>query len=288
MALIKCPGCGQRISSQSITCPNCSIRIKGNIRQCLHCQEWMLANKAVCTACGFEMTVQGNAEGGAISELPNHFKTKNVAQPKKNKSGCVGIFVFLSILGVVLGSAIFVGYRYHLKVQKEKNSAREALFKRIADDKRANDERLLQMQLDSSYWHKALKAKTLDATEAYINAYPEGIFIHEAYMLLEELKRRQVTSAEETLIRHVVEEKLKTYQDSVTKRLEADVLGIHSQIIDKLNISKKYIHRDSFQYLVRGKVQININRTDSKKINQKELKLEMVMDSDRKVIASSL
>lgn len=299
MALIKCPECGQKVSSLSITCPNCSTRIKGNIHQCPHCGEWTLADKEACVACGKEICTQSVKEASATSKNNdtenenttqgqlNHTKNDKVRKPKK-KNGCVIALICFSILMICLGAAGYGLYKY-LEIQKaEKKAIQEELIKRIEENKKANAERLLLMQQDSSYWQKTFKAKTIEDTEAYINAYPEGIFINEAYMLLEELKRRKVSSSEESLIRMAVEKELEDYRKKRMRKKESDVLGIHPQISDKLKITKKYINRDTFQYIVRGNVIVTINRTNPKKPHNQDIKMLITMDSDMKIIESNL
>lgn len=294
MALIKCPVCGQKVSSLSITCPNCSTRIKGNIQQCPNCEEWVLVGKGECEACGSAIENSVNDEEQSTThenreqqEQTEHFKTKEPKQPKK-KNGCIITLVCMLIIASCLAAAAYAFHRYNEKEKAEKEAIRQELLKRIAEDKKANEERFLLMQQDSSYWEKTLKAKTIEAAEAYISAYPEGIFINEAYMLLEELNRRKVSPSEEVLIRNVVEKKLEEYRKKSLRKKEADVLGIHPQIANKLKITKKYINRDSFQYVVRGDIAVTINRTNPKKPNKQDIKLEIIMDSKKKVLESNL
>lgn len=294
MALIKCPVCGQKVSSLSITCPNCSTRIKGNIQQCPNCEEWVLAGKNECEACGSaiegpvnDYTHSTTQKEKMQQEHTEHFKSKEPEQPKK-RNGCIITLVCLLILAACLAAAAYAFHRYNEKEKAEKEAIRLELLKRIAEDKKANEERFLLMQQDSSYWEKTLKAKTIEAAEAYISAYPEGIFINEAYMLLEELNRRKVSPSEEVLIRNVVEKKLEEYRKKSLRKKEADVLGIHPQIANKLKITKKYINRDSFQYVVRGDIAVTINRTNPKKPNKQDIKLEIIMDSKKKVLESNL
>lgn len=303
MALIKCPECGQKVSSLSITCPNCSTRIKGNIKQCPHCGEWTQTSKEACVECGKEISKQSTSDV-SVSEKNNvteniqtqqeqPTKTNNtndtkISKKPKKKNGCIIALVCFSILMICIGAAGFGLYKY-LEIQKaEKKAIQEELIKRIEENKKANAERLLLMQQDSTFWQKTFKAKTIEETEAYINAYPEGIFINEAYMLLEELKRRKVSSSEESLIRVAVEKELEDYRKRRMRKKESDVLGIHPQISDKLNITKKYINRDSFKYVVRGNVTVTINRTNPKKPHNQDIKMVLTMDSDRNIIESNL
>ena len=105
----------------------------------------------------------------------------------------------LSVLAISLATVgIYCAInKYHERQLGEAKAIREELARRIAEDQKANAYRLQQVQMDSTLWAKTFKAKTISATEEYITTYPEGIFINEAYMLLEELKRRKVTDREQ-------------------------------------------------------------------------------------------
>ena len=164
----------------------------------------------------------------------------------------------------------------------------EELARRIAEDQKANSYRLQQAQMDSTLWAKTLKEKNIATTEEYINTYPEGIFVNEAYMLLDELKRRQITDREQSRIRNIVEGKLAEEKKRLLKNKEKDVLGLHLEIKDELSVTKRYINRDSFVYVVRGTILSTINRTNPNKPNQENSKLEILMDSNRKIIESSI
>lgn len=287
MAIIKCPECSSRISSQAYTCPNCNKLIRGHIQQCPNCNEWVFTDTDICPGCGnaFEFTSTVHTPTEKTSPLNIHRPQK---EPRKSRKGC--FIVLFSIITVLLIICVaFLGLtKYREKKILEKKALQEELARRIAEGVKANESRFHQMQLDSAMWTKTIRSKTIEATEKYIKTYPEGIFINEAYMLLEELNRRKVGGFELKQIRNVVETKLSEVKKKRIKKLEKDVLGLHLEIKDELNVTKKYLNRDSFIYVVSGTILSTINRTDPNKPNQETNKFEILLDSNRKIIESNI
>ena len=42
MSVIKCPECGQEVSTKADVCPHCGVAIKGNLKRCPKCNTIML------------------------------------------------------------------------------------------------------------------------------------------------------------------------------------------------------------------------------------------------------
>ncbi len=93
----------------------------------------------------------------------------------------------------------FFGYQHHMHQQAQLDSLRHELERRIIADQRANEQMLRQAQRDSALWQQTLKAKNIETTQRYIATYPEGIFVDEAYLMLEALQKRQAEAADTTL-----------------------------------------------------------------------------------------
>ena len=287
MAIIKCPQCGSNVSSQAYTCPQCNRKIKGHVRQCPKCAEWVSASDDMCSVCGNAMELSAPSREASHPDSPSMTSSPKPKKQQK-KSGCLAIFLSLVAVSLAIVGIYFALNKYNERKLAEKKAVYEELARRIAEDQKANSQRLQQAQMDSALWAKTLKAKNITATEEYINTYPEGIFVNEAYMLLDELKRRKVTDREQSRIRSVVEEKLAEEKKRLLKNKEKDVLGLHLEIKDELSVTKRYINRDSFVYVVRGTILSTINRTDPKKPNQETHKMEITLDSNRKIIESSI
>ena len=287
MAIINCPECSSRISSQAYTCPNCNKQIRGHIQQCPNCKEWLFTDTDICPTCNNALEHSSMVQNPTEKTLPLHHRRLQ-REPKKNRKGCyIALFSILTVFLIIC--IAFLGLtKYRENKLLEKKTLQEELARRIAEGVKANEARFKQMQMDSTMWAKTFSSKTIAATEEYIKTYPEGIFINEAYMLLEELNRRKVSGFELNQIRNVVETKLSEVKKKQIKKLEKDVLGLHLEIKDELNVTKKYINRDSFIYVVKATILSTINRTDPNKPNKESSKLEILLDSNRKIIESNI
>ena len=284
MAIIRCPECKEQISSMALTCPHCGIRIKGHIRQCPDCKEWIRKNNATCKVCGSSVSIQHDDE--AYTTRP--IDSKPITPKKKVNNSCLLMFMLLLILTTIIAGIAYGLYKYHQHQVKTREAILEELSMRIREDEKANAEHMRMAQEDSTMWKKTFRTKTIDATENYIKTYPEGIFINEAYMLLEELKRRKVSENDQSIIRHIVEEELNSFRKQNMKKKEKDVIGLHYQIVEKLDVTRKYINRDSFVYIANGRALETINRSDPKKANSNKLKLSFTISSDKKLVESSI
>ena len=51
MSVIKCPECGQEVSTKADVCPHCGVAIKGNLKRCPKCNTIMLKEEEECPQC---------------------------------------------------------------------------------------------------------------------------------------------------------------------------------------------------------------------------------------------
>ena len=51
MSLIKCPECGESVSSKAPFCPHCGVLIAGNVKRCPVCDTYVLMNAEECPKC---------------------------------------------------------------------------------------------------------------------------------------------------------------------------------------------------------------------------------------------
>lgn len=270
MAIINCPGCGKNISSMAFTCPHCGIRLRNEIR------------------CGCDTAEPAAHPDNAPVPCNTPQSDETETKPQKKKNGCLKSIIIMLMIVVSIGAASYAIYRYHERQVAERRALMEELAKRIMDDQKANTARLHLAQQDSILWKKVLKHKTIETTEEYIQTYPEGIFIDEAYMLLEEQNRRIISEQERHNIRSIVDAQLAEYREKRLRTKDRDIRGMHYNIAGELDITKKYINRDSFQYIVHGTIMETINRTDPTKPNNSQLELDITMDADRRILQSNL
>ena len=88
MSMIKCPECGQPVSTNAGTCPHCGIAIAGHIHQCPECGAFNTENKLTCVVCGKELEIpqshaqEPNPQVSALSSAPD-------PKPKKKWHYCL-------------------------------------------------------------------------------------------------------------------------------------------------------------------------------------------------------
>lgn len=286
MAIINCPYCMTKISSMAITCANCGILIKDNIRQCPHCNEWIQMDVNNCTNCMHRLeTCMPNADNNRrYSSFPSTNKPSK--QTSKHK-GCLKKIVYLFIILILLGAGVFGIYVYKkIKIEENRTFIKE-LELRIAEDEKANSMRLHLAQMDSTKWNETINRKTIEAAEEYISIYPEGIFINEAYMLLEELRRRIVSEPEKRTVINVLKERLSKNTSNKGKKRSAYTY-IDYKFSDNLVIKKRYVNRDSFHYVVVGNAMKVVNNPKTNTTNDADIKLHFILDSEMKIIKENI
>ena len=104
MSMIKCPECGQRVSSLAGTCPHCGVAIRGMIRQCPQCQEYVMKAATVCPHCSAPLPPVSDATHENDAE-------QSANQPSGKKGKGKAILTTLIVL-VLAGAAAAGGYWY--------------------------------------------------------------------------------------------------------------------------------------------------------------------------------
>lgn len=98
MAMIKCPECGQRISSMAGTCPHCGVGIKGHLRECPHCGEYMLDAQDECPECG--QPVEPEVEENDVVTTQPGTQGESTDNSEKTSSNSTLIWVIIVLLVV--------------------------------------------------------------------------------------------------------------------------------------------------------------------------------------------
>ena len=60
MSMIKCPECGQPVSSRAPMCPHCGVPIMGNVKRCPKCGGFALMDARQCPSCDARFAVTTN------------------------------------------------------------------------------------------------------------------------------------------------------------------------------------------------------------------------------------
>lgn len=198
------------------------------------------------------------------------------------------ILVKLSLTTLLISAATYGVYKYNLHQQTQQETFKYELAKRIAEDEKANAKKMHQAQQDSSLWTLTLKAKTIEAAHEYIATYPEGIFIDEAYMLIEELQRRSISNSERIHISGVVENHLSQIRELFLKNGKRGIKDIQYSMPDTLLISKKSVNRDSLIYLINGNVKKITVPIGKAKPDTTTIGIRMTLNKYKEIIESNL
>ncbi len=207
---------------------------------------------------------------------------------KKRSWGCLKFFFIMLVVTACLAAIAYEAYQYHIQQQAQLDSLRHELARRIEEDKKKNERGFQEARQDSILWQKTLSAKTMEAAHEYIAAYPEGIFIDEAYLLLEELQRRHVNPVEQAHIKGIVENSLLQIRERYIKNKNNRIKDRQYHLPDSLLISKKYINRDSFIYTIHVRVEQITIPTGKTRQDTVNIDLHMTLDKHKNVIESSL
>ncbi len=207
---------------------------------------------------------------------------------EKKSHGCLWTLFILFLMALCLVVGAYIGYQYHHVRYTQQEATLQELARRIAKDEEQNKKKLADAQQDSTLWAQTFKAKTIEAVQEYIATYPEGFFIDEAYMLMEELQRRQVKDVEQAHIKSIVANRLTELRQQSLKSAAKTLQDVQYNLTDTLHIIKKHITRDSFLYIVEGNVQKVSIPTGKAALDTTLISLRMTLDKERNIIESNL
>lgn len=286
----------------ALTCPHCNTSIRGHIRRCQACGTWTFSTVETCPNCGCTITASENTQQRVPTiqnakepqgQSAHRFSRPCPVKPqkkhdKKKQTRYQRILVNLFLMTLLMSAATYGIYKYHLDQQIQMETIKHELAKRIAEDEKANEKKLYQAQQDSTLWTLTLKTKTIEAAREYIATYPEGIFIDEAYMLIEELQRRSISKLERTHISGVVENHLAQIRELFIKSGKRGIKDIQYRMPDTLFISKKYVNRDSLIYSIHGNVKKITVPTSKAKPDTSTIDIFMTLNRHKEIIESNL
>ena len=87
MSMIKCPECGQPVSTNAGTCPHCGIAVSGHLVKCPQCGAYNLDHLDRCVGCGIDLEPQsqGTQESQELKSAtiaPHATETENIVHNK--------------------------------------------------------------------------------------------------------------------------------------------------------------------------------------------------------------
>ncbi len=187
MSMIKCPECGERVSTMAGTCPHCGINIAGNLRQCPNCNDYCLNTQEKCPECGAALSIDENEKTPIVSPEENetsHLNENAKQEPvKKSRKALVFSITLAALLVLIIGGLFFLDYRNDI-------AREEAEFARLEDTSNPeyyNDflakypkskhykevkERLNVLLDETEEWDKMMLNVNRAEIEKFMNAHP--------------------------------------------------------------------------------------------------------------------
>lgn len=292
MAMIKCPECGQRVSSMALTCPHCGVGIKGHLRECPMCGEWILDDQTRCPECNSLVEVKPQSDQNSSSgydkgnqdKQDNKGKQENQGK-KKSSNTILWVLVFMVPL-ISIGAAWAITSYLDYKDAADRRQFEEELEERRMEEERRNKEFAEIQRKDSLDWVYAQEVNTVASMDRYLQLHPQGNYMDEAMMKREALKRTEVTEEDRSRIRNILESRLT--EAATSKPTAGDIIGIHYQISGDLSITKEQTTTGSVQFYAKCKVSETISRTDPTKPTDSTFVLRAILDIDKNVLEINL
>lgn len=292
MAMIKCPECGQRVSSMALTCPHCGVGIKGHLRECPMCGEWILDDQTRCPECNsvVEVKPQSDQDSSSGYDKGNQDKQDNKGKQenqgkKKSSNTILWVLVFMVPL-ISIGAAWAITSYLDYKDAADRRQFEEELEERRMEEERRNKEFAEIQRKDSLDWVYAQEVNTVASMDRYLQLHPQGNYMDEAMMKREALKRTEVTEEDRSRIRNILESRLT--EAATSKPTAGDIIGIHYQISGDLSITKEQTTTGSVQFYAKCKVSETISRTDPTKPTDSTFVLRAILDIDKNVLEINL
>lgn len=201
MSLIKCPECGNQVSTMAATCGQCGVKISGNIIHCSECGTNYLKDcNESCPYCGHmdeTETQQPESAETTPSGLPE------IPEEKHRKKSAVWRILFTLVFLALLGYGGYEGYSYYTNYtqrMEEKQRFEELarltnpdFYRQYLNDYpesiyRAEVESRLQTLLDEDKaWEKTLQNCTKDSIIAFMNTYPGSLNVRKCQQLIDSI-----------------------------------------------------------------------------------------------------
>ena len=286
MAMIKCPECGQRVSSMALTCPHCGVGIKGHLRECPMCGEWLLDDQPRCPECNSVVELKQADQNIPSDNDRNNQDNKDKQSPKKKKNSNTVIWVLVLLLLLIGIGVAWAFQAYSDYKEEERRMFEEEMKERRLEEEKRNKEFAEIQRKDSLDWVYAQEVNTVASMDRYLQLHPRGNYMDEAMMKRDDLKRTEVTEEDRSRIRNILESRLT--EASNRKPSVGDIIGIHYQISGDLSITKEQTTTGSVQFYAKCKVSETISRTDPTKPTDSTFVLRAILDIDKNVMEINL
>lgn len=184
MSMIKCPNCGERVSTMAGTCPHCGINIAGNLKQCPDCNEYCLNTQDKCPSCGADLSlvteeIIGQQEKNETTEE----KEQNETPVKKSNKALIFTISFALLLALIIGGLYYLDYKNGIDREETEFARLEdtsnpeyyndflAKYPKSKHCKEVKD-RLNVLLDEKEEWEKLIQHINRSEIEKFMNAHP--------------------------------------------------------------------------------------------------------------------
>ena len=214
MSMIKCPECGEKVSTMAGTCPHCGINIEGNLRQCPNCDEYCLLSQDTCPHCGTRLSfIEDEEENDNGNDNGND--NEKVPAKKKNKSLIFTITFAIIILAIICGV-----YYLDYKNNADREEREYAMLENTSNPEYYNDflakypksihyqdvkERLNVLLDETEEWEKMMQNISRSEIEKFMNAHPYSRRLHECEDMIDSIDWNEAkkTNTEEAIVNYL-------------------------------------------------------------------------------------
>ena len=107
--MIKCPECGESVSTMAHTCPHCGVGIKGHLRECPMCGKWLLDDQTRCPECNSIVEIKTQSDQSDSSDYDKNISDYNNNQEyqEKNKGSNIILWVLLFLFLLIAAGCCF-------------------------------------------------------------------------------------------------------------------------------------------------------------------------------------
>ena len=223
MSLIKCPECGQQVSSKAPTCPHCGVRIEANIKRCPVCDSFVFMDAEQCPNCHTKFVVNEGRHDEVEETVADQYHTPAhdtpVTEPTRahadanyehdnlnntpSKKDAPWYLLLLAI--IIIGVAgYFYWDSYQDKIASEEKAYAmlqdcndplnfEDFIARFPNSKYVPDvrERLKNLQQEDALWAQACKSLNITALQNYVDTHPTSPHKKEALFKIDSIEWRQ-------------------------------------------------------------------------------------------------
>lgn len=220
MSLIKCPECGQQVSSKAPHCPHCGVPIEHNVKRCPVCNSFVLMSAEECPQCNAKFarqtppTMPGNPmppsppatnEPGnrqpqvALAGVPaNGMKDGQPEAKRQHRSHTPWYLLVLLILAIAIGGFFYWENQnqqateeaaYLLLVDCKDPLNFEDFIAQFPNSKHIDEvrTRLKELQMAKNEWDAAVAAGDVQRLRDFIQAHPDSPFRKQALTRIDSL-----------------------------------------------------------------------------------------------------